>query len=229
MINKEIDVYQPPSRSLASRIPSARSRGSSRGLITAHLPADSGPRYFWYESKLEQKVFYLLAGRRDVFNIHEQSAPISYRNRRGRPQAHYPDFLLTKRCGTRLAIAVKPHGLVESTGFRDELALVRKNMPLSYAKDLVLITEKSFAPCEARNAERFHEFRRHADPDADALILDLLANLKMDTTIASLVAASGLEGRGFRTVFRAIYNGLASTIRKVDIRPSTVIRTEVSK
>ncbi|WP_147385911.1 hypothetical protein [Paracoccus sp. JM45] len=229
MINNKIDIYEPPSRSLSARMPPARSRGSSRGLITAHLPEDSGPRHFVFESKLEQKVFYLLSGRSDIVNIHEQSAPISYRSRQGCLKKHFPDFLVTQRCGTRLAIAVKPHRLVERTCFRDELALIRIDMPLSYAKELVLITEQSFAPCEARNAERFHEFRRHTDPEADAKILDLLANLNTDITIASLVASSGLEGRGFRAIFRAVYMGLASTIGKVDIRPSTVIHAEVGK
>lgn len=216
-------TFRRPAASRATRIPSARSKASSRGIITAQLQADDHPRKFWFESKLEQRVFFLLAARPDTYDIQEQPPAITYTDRHGRARNHHFDFLLTQRAGLRLAIAVKSAGIAERRAFREELQLIRAATPLSFAKDVVLVTDRSFSRAEALNAERLHEFRRVPDPDADAAIAVLLADLTTETTIASLVEASRLEGRGFRAAFRAIYSGLARPLAAGVIQPSTLI------
>ena len=216
-------TFRRPAASRATRIPSARSKASSRGIITAQLPADDHPRKFWFESKLEQRVFFLLAARPDTYDIQEQPPAITYTDKQGRARNHHFDFRLTQRTGLRLAVAVKSAGMVERRGFREELQLIRAATPLSFAKEVVLVTDRSFSRAEALNAERLHEFRRVPDPDADAAIAALLADLTTDTTIASLVEASRMEGRGFRATFRAIYAGLARPLAAGVIQPSTLI------
>lgn len=52
-------VTRLPAPSRAARLPSARSRASSRSLLATKLPADDHWRYVWAESKLEQRVFFL--------------------------------------------------------------------------------------------------------------------------------------------------------------------------
>lgn len=214
-------IFPKPSR--ATRTPPARSKASSRGIITARLPADTQPTNYCFESKLEQKVFYLLSARADTYAIQEQSAAILFTDSRGKQRQHIPDFLLTQRCKTKVAISVKSSNVAERTGYRRELARVRAAMPLSYAKNLVLITDRSFSPAQARNAERLHEFRRHPDNEADTEIAAILRTLVQPTKIEAIVKTSNLEGRGFRAVFRAIYAGLARPIAQEDILPSTFV------
>ncbi|MFB2594856.1 hypothetical protein ACEYYB_08385 [Paracoccus sp. p4-l81] len=229
MNDQSTQTFRRPSASRATRIPSARSKASSRGIITAKLPADDHPRKFWFESKLEQRVFFLLAARPDTHDIQEQPPAVAYTDRQGRPRNHHFDFLLTQRSGLRLAIAVKSAGIVDRRRFREELQLIRAVTPLGFAKEVILVTDRSFTRAEALNAERLHEFRRVPDPDADAAIAALLADLSTETTIASLVEASRLEGRGFRATFRAIYAGLARPLAAGVIQPSTLITAGVAR
>lgn len=214
-------AYRPPLPSRATRTPPARSKASSRGLIVAQLPADPHPQRYWFESKLEQRVFFLLAARRDTYSIWEQPPPIRYRDCGSRLRTHYFDFLLTQTSGRRIAIAVKAAGLVKRHHFRDTLALIRAATPLSYADDVVLITDRSFTRADARNAERLHAFRRTPDIEADTIVADLLRHLSTETRIATLVEATALGGRGFRAVFRALFAGLARVTQPGDIRPGT--------
>ncbi|WP_156113474.1 hypothetical protein [Paracoccus sanguinis] len=115
-------------------------------------------------------MFFLLAARPDTYDIQEQPPAITYTDKYGRARNHHFDFLLAQRNGLRLAIAVKSAGIVERRGFREELKLIRAATPLSFAKEVVLVTDRSFSRAEALNAERLHEFRRVPDPDADAAI-----------------------------------------------------------
>lgn len=43
-------------------------------------PSDDHPKKFWVESKLEQRVFFLLAARPDAYDIQEQPTAISQRS-----------------------------------------------------------------------------------------------------------------------------------------------------
>ncbi|MFS4439630.1 restriction endonuclease [Paracoccaceae bacterium GXU_MW_L88] len=218
--------YRPPAQSRATRVPSARSKASGRSMIAVQTPAEAHPRYMFCESKLEQRALYLLLARPETLNIVEQPAPVAYTRADGRKRNHVFDFLLTQRCGHRIAIEVKPWAIAERTDLRQELQLVRAAMPLSFAHEIVLITDRSFTRAAAQNAERLHAFRRTADPEADATITALLADLTTQTKIAELALQSGLEGRGFRAVFRAIYAGRARTLTPGAILPSSTIIAE---
>ncbi|MGJ8595874.1 TnsA endonuclease N-terminal domain-containing protein [Sulfitobacter sp.] len=169
------------------------------------------------------RVLYLLLARPDIWDLREQIQRLPYCNSEGQSKGAVYDFLVTLRCGRRVAIAVKPAAIVERSGFRQELELIRAATPLSLAHDVVLVTDRSFTPAEARNAERLHEFRRFPDADADKIILDLLRWLNTETTIAELVKPTGLGGRGFRAAFRLLCMGAAKTLEVGDISPQTRI------
>lgn len=93
----------------------------------------------------------------------------------------------------------------------------------------MLITERSYCPSAARNAQKLHDFRRAPDPEADGSIEALVRGLNGPTTIAELVEASGLGGRAFRAAFRAIYAGILRTLEPGDILPTTRIIPEVTQ
>lgn len=222
-------VTRLPAPSRAARLPSARSRASSRSLLATKLPADDHWRYVWAESKLEQRVFFLLAAHPDSWDIQEQPPAITWTTAGGKPERHFFDFLLTQHSGQRFAIAVKPAEIVARRGFRAHLQRIREATPLSFAQHVVLITDRSFTRAEADNAERLHQFRRFPDPEADAAVAAILQGLTTETTIASVVEASGLGGRAFRAVFRAIFGGLARAVTTEAILPSTRITVEAAR
>lgn len=205
-------VTRLPDPSRAARLPSARSRASTRSVLKTQLPADVHPRHLWCESKLEQRVLFLLAAHPETWDIQEQPPAITWTTDCGTRRQHFFDFLLTQRSGERFAIAVKRAEIVTRSGFRADLQLIREATPFSFARHVVLITDRSFTLAEAENAERLHQFRQSPDPEADAAVAALLNAVTTETTIASVVEASGLGGRAFRAVFRAIYAGLARAV-----------------
>lgn len=215
--------FQRPLESRSTRRFPARSRASGRSIQTCLLPAWERPRKVICESLLELKVLHLLLTRPDIWDLVEQPPRIRYKTQDGKPKWAVYDFLVTLKCGRRIAIAVKPAAIVEETGFRQELILIRNATPLSFADDVVLVTDRSFAPADARNAERLNEFRRHPDGEADAVIVELLSDLKSEVTIGELVERSGLAGRGFRAAFRMLFSGIAEALDPGDITPNTRI------
>lgn len=201
---------------------------SGRGAIVCRLPNWQFDRRVIFESILEMHVLLLLLARRDTIDLWEQRGPIRYTDAHDATRHTYFDFVVKLACGKMLAIAVKPAAIVEEHGFRQELELIKAATPLSFADDVVLVTDRSFTPAEARNAQRLHEFRRYPDVEADAAIASLLADLDTPTTIADLVQKSGLDGRGFRAAFRALFTGQAKVLNVGDITPQTMITAEVA-
>lgn len=192
-------------------------------MLAAQLPGQRHSRKLIFESFLELQVLHLLLARPDVVDIWDQPPSIRYVDNEGRAKDHFFDFLVTLRSEERLALAVKPAAIVEKGIFRPELQRIREATPIDFADEVLLVTDRSFPPAEARNAERLHEFRRHPDPEADAVILDVLRSLTSETTIAECVHASRLEWRGFRAAFRALYAGAARALDSGDIQPDTRI------
>lgn len=221
--------FTRPLPSRATRKPPARSKSSSRGQVPSQTAADSRPRLRHVESKGELSALYLLLARPDVVDVWDQPPPVSYRDATGRRRSHTFDFLISLTDGRRIAIAVKPEAIVERTGFRETLRLIRAATPLSYAHEVVLITERSYTPSAARNAQKLHDFRRTPDPEAEEAIGALVQDLKGPTTIAELVEATGLGGRAFRAAFKAIYAGLLRVLDAGDILPSTRIISEIAQ
>ena len=218
--------YIRPLPSRASRKPPARSRASSRGHVTGTTSTEPTRRVRFFESKREQDALFLLHARADVVDIWDQPPAIRYRDENGKIRAHTFDYLVTLEDGRRIAIAVKPAAIVERTGFRDTLRMIRAATPLSFAQEVVLITEQSYSPSAARNAQKLHEFRRTKDLEADDVVAALVRDLSGPTSIAELTQKSGLGGRAFRATFRAVYAGLLRTLETGDILPATRVMQE---
>ncbi|UWR60196.1 TnsA endonuclease N-terminal domain-containing protein [Phaeobacter inhibens] len=216
IINGCSDLQPRPSR--ATRKAPKRSKNSSRGGIVVELPAWGRPRIVYFESKLEQRVLILLLARRDVVDLWEQPPMVTYRDERGQRRHHFFDFLIELRSGRRVAIAVKPAKIARRTGFIRELQCIRQEMRKDYADDIVLITEQDFTKAEALNAERYHEFSRNRDPEVAEALLSVLATAILPATVGELASRVGYDGKGFRAVFIAIFEGLlfADKARLID-------------
>ena len=216
--------WRPPMRSTGSRRFPARSRSSVRGFLSAMLPAEERWRQIIYESNLERQTALLLLARPDIWNLWDQPPKVAFTDRHGRTGHHTFDYLVQFRDRSKWAIAVKPEARVERIGFRNTLACIRADLPRRSANEVVLVTEQNLHPAEVRNAELLHMFRMQPAPEADRIIAELLSQGPAERRIADLVTESGLAGRGFRAVFRAIYAGLADADLRSRITCATVIR-----
>lgn len=223
MNHESTNSFRFPRPSRSTRHISPRSRASLRGALVAQLPADRHPRRIVFESKLEQRVLHLLLARPDIRDIWDQPPAVTYRAEDGREKRHVFDYLATFTNGRRIAIVVKPAQRASRTSFRNEFQLIRASTNVAFAHDVVLVTDQSFNPADARNAARLHEFRRIPDPEADTCVRNIIATFTGKTTIAEVVSSSGLGGRGFRAVFRAIYAGVVQALDEGDIEATTRI------
>jgi hypothetical protein len=212
-----------PLPSRAMRRIARRSKSSSRGGVVVQLPSWSRPRIVYFESKLEQRVLFLLLARRDLIDLWEQPPSITYFDLDGFRRVHHPDFWVHLSSGRRLLIAVKPAKIVEEQKFVKKLTCVRSAMGKDYADDLLLITDQDFSKAEALNAERFYEFSRSKNERAFERLCELIPSMSFPTTIAVLMEALQFGDQSFRTIVIAIYEGLLSVDKTELIDTSSLI------
>lgn len=215
--------YVPPERTRATRMFPARSRASGRGFVIAKLRASAAWRQLIFESDLERKCLLVLLSHRAVVNIWDQPPQITYRNQREQPTSHTFDFLVTLEDGKRIAIAVKPGALVERNGFDREFALIKEQTATQFADDALLVTDSSFSAAEVRNAELLHMFRQAEDVEADVVVQQILRGMNCETSLGQVVAATGLQGRAFRSGFKAIFDGIALTDLSLPVTEASML------
>lgn len=201
-----IDCDQPPMASRASRKIAKRSKHSSRGGVVVQLPSEPHPRVVLFESKLEQRVLFLILARADVWDLREQPPAFLYRGDCGRLRQHTFDFLVELSSGRRIAVAVKPFKVATKRNFVRELRAVRRALTKDYAHDLLLITDRDFTTIEALNAQRLHEFRRGLDCAVAAEVHEAIQKSDFPTTLRALVSDLPNPGCAFRAAFVAIYD-----------------------
>lgn len=223
MTDSKDDTFSPPQDSRATRKIAVRSKASSRGIVVAQLPADSKPRRILYESKLEHRILCLLLARRDVHDVWDQPPGITFRDEQGRVRLHFYDYLVQFDDGRRRALAIKPFDIAQRIGFRQYLQHVRAATDLSYAHEVVLMTERSFRRADAVNAERLHFFRRNPDEEADQIMAESAKSLTCPIPIADLATITALGERCFPAAFRAVYSGILRKLDAGEITPHTRI------
>lgn len=211
-----------PSRS--TRRAAKRSKASSRGGIVAHLPGRRNPIIIQFESKLEQRVLYLLLARKSVWDIREQPEPFKYHGRDGRRKHHFFDFLVTLTSGRIVAVAVKPMKLVVRHRFLLDLEDIRSAMTREFADDVVLITDQDFTKAAALNAERFHAFARCRNESLQKRLEDLACSVTFPQTVEAMQKRLGAGADGFRAIFLAIFDGVLSADKTKEIGLKTVVR-----
>ncbi len=203
-----------------------RSRGSCR--IFAVLPdLEAGqPRIYGADSQLEHHFQAVTLVAPDVTQIHEQFGPVPFVNEDNRTANHFIDLLITKTNGRRIAVAVKPTARLRSGRFLRELQQLRKTMPSGIADEIRLVTEKSFRRSDAVNALTYLRFALCPDPEIDLRLRDVLSSVNGDITIGDLSKLCRAGGRGFRAIFRAIYEGRLRRVSHGRINLFTIIRRQ---
>jgi hypothetical protein len=206
------EPWRPPARSIATRFPSRRSRGSGRATLVGGAP----PRRIRCESDLEHKALRVLLARRDVAAVQEQPRPIAFVDEDERVTSHRFDFLSRFTDGRRIAFEVKPAEKAERHRWKERLTLIAAQSD-GLADGYGLLTERELTPTLVANATLILAVRRDPRPDHDAIVRAIVRRALGQMRIADIVAASGLGGDGFRAVARLIDAGELSLVDRVRI------------
>ena len=196
-------LHYGPLPSRASRSSIRPSRGGTRVTIVGGDP----PREIRCESNLEAKAAYVFLADRDIVDVLEQPPAVAYLNEDGETHRHTFDFLLTRRSGERILVAIKPEARAHAKNFRAQLRQIAAYVPKAMAQKVKLITDADLGRDRVHDAKLIWAARRTPDPEADVAVTVCALDLTGAITIKDLVARTGLEGRAFLAVVRAIANG----------------------
>lgn len=217
------DFYRPPMPTVAGLMFPARSKLTVRGFTLAKTPAEQRWRQIISASQGERETCLLALAMSDLWNLFDQPKPVSFVDVDGRQRTHRFDYLAEFKDGRRVAIAVKPAERVERLNFKATLRAIKRDLPIGFADQVVLVTERERRKAEVQNAELLNFFRRSPDQDADNIVADLIDGLFGEVSISDLIEKSGLGARAFRAVFRAIYAGRLSANTREYISINSVV------
>ena len=163
-----------------------------------------------FESRLEQKVIFLLLARPDVVDVVEQQRIML--PKAGGTTPHTLDLLAFLQDGTRVGILVKPRRYAIRDEVKAQVAALRAHAVPALADRFIVITDADFTAVQVRNAELLHLARISPDEGADAAVGRFAGDLFGDIRIDRLVAATLLQERGFRAVVRAMGTGILKPV-----------------
>lgn len=221
-------IFFPTNRQ-ATRYTGGRSKEHSTGSYVTTLPGDPEPFIFDFESKLEHRVGSTVFARNDVKHYWDQSPPIQVECPGRQPRKRQPDALFERKDGWKSLLYIKPEEKIASGRYDEDIELISRSLSSDYADELVVVTDASFEPWEATNAERLMGFRRTPDEEADEIVAEFASRLDGLITIGDLIVILQIGGRGFRAIFRAIYDGVLKQIEDGIIDLTTVVEAGDAK
>lgn len=181
-------------------------KGTNRDSFVGALVAWINGRWqtISFESRHEMMTAYILLSHPKLTDLREQVRSPGFVDRDGKHHGHVFDFVATIEEEDR-AVACKLVSSAERLDFRETLASLAGQMG-DFADGVDLVLEGSFSRVRAFNAELFHFLRYEQDPEADALVAEVIAHVEGVTTVSAIVAAAGLKGRGWRSLVRHCAN-----------------------
>lgn len=175
-----------------------------------------------FESHTEKQVALVMLARRNVVSLENQIL-FPWVNQDGKAATHFFDFRVSLRDGSRVALIVKNSRKAAKADFVAEMHCLARQVTSNFADRVSLITEKHLDPIELHNAELIHSVRL-ADPEPDAAVRAVVANINGAVEIRDLVAAAGVSGRGFLAVVRMIGRHELELITHERIEPEVLVR-----
>ncbi|WP_192964083.1 hypothetical protein [Phycobacter azelaicus] len=145
-----------------------------------------------FESLYELRVGLVVQARKDIASL-ENQVPFFYRNADGRPATHFFDYRATQRSGKRIAIMVKAAERAASPRVDDELRVIARQVPSSFADRVVVMTEEDLDPIEVYNAELLHEMRM-PEPEVDAAARRAVCSMVGPCELGRLIEMIGHAG-----------------------------------
>ncbi|MCT4578637.1 hypothetical protein [Donghicola sp.] len=181
-----------------------------------------------FASLYEHNAALCFIYRPDFLDIEEQLASLPFVLPNGTKSEHFFDFRVTFRGGRRVCISVKPERIAQTYEYRAKMDCIRQAAIGNICDDVRTVTERNIDPVELHNAKLFHS-ARDADAEMDARVIAALQMVTSPVRIGKFLAETGLEGKGFRSVARAIRFGQAKLFNREKITGrSLIIRGEAS-
>lgn len=181
-----------PKPSGASRIPSEKSPFNTRATSVNPL----SDTVILMESALELKAGKILKTM-DVVEIREQ-VKAEWIDSNGEVRTHFFDFWIRKRCGKRVAIAVKPLEKLASTQLIDMLIMIKDQGVGGIADDVSFITEHFASIYAAANADEILFARRARNDEDVEEAKQILRQVKGRVRFGELL--KGLDVQAFRRI-----------------------------
>ncbi|MCT4371738.1 hypothetical protein CLG85_015995 [Yangia mangrovi] len=201
-----------------------RSRSSCR-IFAVYPDLETGfPRIYGMDSGIEHGNLVVTLIDPRVRQVHEQFGPVKFRKPDGTKGRHYFDLLITYKTGRRVAVAVKPTSRLASGRFLAELEQIKRAVVPDLVDEVRLVTEQCFSRTEAINAATYLRFSLCPDAEADARLEETVSELDGELTIADLIVLSRTGSRGFRAVYRAIFEQRLGLVSRGSINLHSIVR-----
>jgi len=175
-----------------------------------------------FESHTEKIVALVMLARRGVAGL-ENQIPFPWVNLDGAAATHFFDFRASLTDGSRVAMIVKNARKAAKAEFIAEMSYLASQVTSDFADRVALITEKDLDPIEVHNAELIHSVR-FADPEPDAAVQGVVAEINGTVQIRDIVAIAGVSGRGFMAVVRLIGRHELELLAHERIAPGVLVR-----
>lgn len=181
-----------------------------------------------FASMYEHNAALCFIYRPDFLDIEEQLASLPFVLPNGKKSEHFFDFRVTFKGDRRVCISVKPERIAQTYEYRAKMDCIRQAAIGNICDDVRTVTERNIDPVELHNAKLFHS-ARDADAELDARVIAALQMVTSPVRIGKFLAEIGLEGKGFRSVARAIRFGQAKLFNRERITGrSLIVRGEAT-
>lgn len=199
----DVELFVPPARSTATRMPPERTKGHSRGSLVDTRKN----RAITFASANEMRCATILLASPDITEVFDQPPAIAYVDGEGKARKHTPDYLAVDRCGRKLAIAVKPRRLVEKSGIVDTIKRIKPILG-NYADDMILLTERQLTQARASNAENIlHANDCRIQSDCDR-IMEMMAPIEGQVNAYQIANRFGDFALGMNAILCLVYDGI---------------------
>ena len=221
--NSDKHLRKRPAKSRAVRpIPK-----SSKKHFVGELVFNRGflPQRLGWGSLMEHNASLCMIYRPDFLDIEEQLAALPFILPNGKPSRHFFDFRFTQKGGRRICISVKPERIATTYKYRAMIAEVKKAAVGNICDDVKTITERNIHPIMLHNATLFHA-ARDPEPKLDGDVVDCLKGMPNAISIEDFLETSGIGGRGFFSVARALRFGQAHLVNFERIQSCSLIESK---
>lgn len=205
------NIWIPPKRTTASRLPPRRSAASCCGSVICHRQN----RELVFESLLERDFVQMAMANREVAHIQDQPPAVSFVARDGRTRKHVFDFLLTMVSGRKVAIAVKPSARLASGKLQDVVRrIAASDSGKRFADEFRILTEREITRSRAENARLILRARLLRNEEDVRRLARHASSHIGPVRVAELLAAYQPFGRGFNALVNLVDEGVVKLVSK---------------
>lgn len=197
---------------------------SSKGHFVCQIVFDrqGRPQCLGVGSLLEHDSALCLIYSPGFYDLEEQLAALPFTKPGGKPSVHFFDFRLTQTSGRRICISVKREKVALTAEYQANFEAIRTAAVGNICDAAITVTERNIHPITLHNAKLFHAARK-PEPEIDAFVEECVKSVSAPVRISDFLKQSGLGGKGFFSVARAIRSGHAKQFTPEKITGNSLI------